>query len=67
MIGMPTGCLLYIGRLLIDIGKYSHVFALVEHFNWEARLLNWARITEYDSKKTYFIDFPYVKEAFLWI
>lgn len=50
----------------MDIGKYSHAFALVEHFNWEARLL-WARITEYDSKKTYFINFPYVKETFLWI
>lgn len=51
----------------MDIGKYSHTFALVYHFNCEARLLNWARITEYDPKKTYFIDFPYVKEAFLWI
>jgi len=51
----------------LDIGKYSHAFALVEHFNWEARLLNWTKITEYDPKKTYIIDFPYVKEAFLWI
>ena len=51
----------------MDIGKYSHTFALIEDFNWRARLLNWARITDYDTKKTYFIDFPYVKEAFLWI
>ena len=51
----------------MDIGKYSHVFALVDHFNWEARLLNWARITEYDPKIAYLIDFPYSKEVFLWI
>lgn len=51
----------------MDIGKYSHTFALIEDFNWRAKLLNWTRITEYDSKNTYFIDFPYIKEAFLWI
>lgn len=50
----------------MDIGKYSHTFALLEHFNWESRLFNWARITEYDNKKTYFIDFPYVKDRLVW-
>ena len=46
----------------------SNIFALVENFNWEARLLNWTRITDYDLKKrTFVVDFPYNKEAFLWI
>ena len=51
----------------MDIGKYSHTFALIEDFNWRTRLLNWARITDYDTKKTYLLDFPYSKETFLWI
>lgn len=42
----------------------SHIFELVENFNWEARLFNWARL---DPKKTFVIDFPYNKEAFLWL